>query len=176
MSGRSLLGQCVAVHKCDAAGRPVITYHGTVTRHDRGRLVLEAVWSHGHCDLGLIAFEDGDCFAETYYFMRWWNAYEVHSPSGELRGWYCNIARPARLMGCNLYYDDLALDVLVAPSGRLRVVDRDEFHSLYLGRCDPEALSQALRAVRQIRALVAGARPPFRRLSVGAATPACAQY
>ncbi len=158
-------GEEVAIHKCDYAGRPVITYPGRIVAANPDRLVLEAEWTHGHCDLGLLVFEDGDRFVETYPLTRWWNVYEVHSRSGRLRGWYCNIARPPRLVGHDLYYDDLALDLLVSASGQVELQDEDEFAALHLDRHAPAAYWQALEAVREVRALIERRCPPFEALA-----------
>ena len=49
-----------------------------------------------------------------------------------LRGWYCNIGKPALLDGDCLSYVDLALDLLVFPDGRQFVLDEDEFLRLDL--------------------------------------------
>lgn len=145
-------------------GRPVTAYEARVMHLDGEKLVAEAGWTRGPCNVGPFTFEDGDRFVESYYFARWWNVYEVHSRADRLRGWYCNVARPARLVGCDLYFDDLALDVLVLPTGEIMVQDEDEFDALGLDERDPEAHRQALGAVTEIRELVVGRQPPFEAL------------
>ncbi len=163
----SLVCRQTSIHKCDSAGRLVTTYSGVVRAQDAEHIVVEAEWTRGRCDLGLLVFEDGDCFVETYYFRRWWNVYQVCSPGGELRGWYCNVARPARLVGEDLYFDDLALDILVSASGEVSVCDEDEFAALRLDEREPEAYSQAREALVEIRSLIARGCPPFTALAPG---------
>jgi predicted RNA-binding protein associated with RNAse of E/G family len=163
----SLSGLPVTVHKLYSTDGREITWSGPVVAHDAEHLVLEATWTRGPLDLGLLVFEPGDLFRETYYFDRWWNVYEIHGGTGALRGWYCNISRPARLIGSDLYYEDLALDILIAADGRARVDDEDEFAALQLDVHDPEAYREAQTAVAQIRALLAQRRPPFAALSAG---------
>jgi len=115
----------------------------------------------------LFRLEDGDRFIETFYFHRWWNVFRIHSRSGQLRGWYCNITRPVRLIGRDLYYDDLALDLLVSPTGRVSLDDEDEFRALRLDEGEPEAYRQALQAVCEIRGLIERGCPPFQALRAG---------
>lgn len=159
-----LVGERLRVHKCDSAGREVARYEGTVVAHDEHGLALLAPWTHGTCSVGLFSFADGDTFLETYYFHRWWNVFEVRAPAGRLRGWYCNIARPARLVGRDLYWEDLALDVIIAPAGQVQVVDRDEFEALRLDEREPEAHAEALKALAEVQALAGQRRPPFAAL------------
>lgn len=154
----------MAVHKCDADGREVARYEGTVVAHDTQALVFQAPWTHGACDVGMFSIQNGDTFLETHYFDRWWNAFEVRAQNGRLRGWYCNITRPARLLGRDLYWDDLALDLLIAPTGEVQVADEDEFRALRLDEREPQAHAEALRAVAEIHALAARHSPPFAAL------------
>lgn len=152
------------VHKCDSTGREVARYEGTVVAHSEHGLALRARWTHGTCSVGMFTFEDGDTFLETYYFHRWWNTFQVHTAGGRLRGWYCNIARPARLLGRDLYWEDLALDVVIAPTGQVQVLDEDEFQALRLDEREPQAHAEALQALAEIQALAAHGRPPFAAL------------
>ena len=158
------MGQRLVVHKCDSEGHEVTSYEGMVVANDEHGLTLRAHWTQGTCDVGLFALADGDIFLETYYFHRWWNAFEVRSAAGRLRGWYCNIARPPRLVGRDLYWDDLALDLIIVPAGQVQVVDDDEFRALRLDEREPEAYAQALQALAEVQALAAGHRPPFAAL------------
>ncbi len=167
LSAMSLLGQQITVHKQDADGRPVFSWQGAVIAQDSAQITIEASFNREAVDLGFYTMERGDLFRETYGFERWWNVFAVCSPGGRLRGWYCNITRPPRLVGHDLYYDDLALDVLVAPDGRLRIDDEDEFQALHLDRRDPEAYRQALAALAELQALAENRRPPFAPVNSG---------
>jgi hypothetical protein len=57
----------------------------------------------------------GDHFYEHYYSERWYNIFEVRSAEGVLKGWYCNITRPARFEAKLVTSEDLELDLFVAP-------------------------------------------------------------
>ena len=65
-----------------------------------------------------------------------------------LRGWYCNVGKPALLDGDCLSYVDLALDLLVFPDGRQVVLDEDEFLNLDLSPVDRQ---QALAALEELK-------------------------
>jgi hypothetical protein len=91
----------------------------------------------------------GDRFVETYYFNRWYNIYAIYSRSdGSLSGWYCNITRPAELVGDQLSYIDLALDLIVFPDGKQVVLDEDEFAALPLS---PDERRTANRALAELQ-------------------------
>ncbi|HOR01199.1 MAG TPA: DUF402 domain-containing protein [Anaerolineae bacterium] len=155
----------LTVHKCDHAGRVVTSYPGTVVACGQVQIAVRTEWTSETCDVGMFVFENGDHLLETFFFALWWNVFELHRADGRLRGWYCNIARPARLAGHDLYWDDLALDLLIAPTGQFQVRDEDEFRALRLEEREPQAHAEALRAVAHIRSLVAQALPPFEALS-----------
>ena len=50
--------------------------------------------------------------------------------SAGLKGWYCNVCRPAVLGESAIYCEDLALDLWVSPAGESIVLDEDEFAAL----------------------------------------------
>jgi protein associated with RNAse G/E len=75
-----------------------------------------------------------------------------------LKGWYCNIARPARIERGDLFADDLALDLVVDRLGRWVLLDQDEFDELELSE---EDRGRAMRALEELQHLVATAAAPF---------------
>jgi hypothetical protein len=93
----------------------------------------------------------GDRFIETYYTDRWYNIYEIHDlDDNRLKGWYCNVARPAVLESENeLSYVDLALDLWVASDGTQTILDEDEFAALDL---DTETRKRARKALEELQA------------------------
>jgi uncharacterized protein len=93
----------------------------------------------------------GDRFVETYFTERWYNIYEIHAREDDsLRGWYCNIGKPALLDGDCLSYVDLALDLLVFPDGRQVVLDEDEFLELDLPATDRQHALAALDELKHL--------------------------
>ncbi|HEY74489.1 MAG TPA: DUF402 domain-containing protein, partial [Thermoflexia bacterium] len=75
-----------------------------------------------------------------------------------LKGWYCNITRPARITSDEVAAEDLALDLWVAPDGEMLVLDEDEFAALALPPAEHDAAQQALA---ELQAMVRRKAPPF---------------
>ena len=139
----------VTVHKRDAGGVETWAYPGLITKLEKASVQLEAEFDKDELDLGLFSLSRGDRFSETFYFDRWYNVFAVFaSGSGHLKGWYCNIARPALLDGADLFADDLALDLLRVPDGRMQLLDVDEFSALPLSEMERQRCRRALDRLR----------------------------
>ena len=105
------------------------------------------------------AVRRNDRMVELFFSDRWYNVFAVHDGASDaLKGWYCNITRPARLEAADVYAEDLALDLLVFPDGRSRVLDEDEFEAL---RLSPEDQAQARAALGELQSLAARRQGPF---------------
>lgn len=123
----------ITVYKRDARGAIQWQYAGKVMHLDQDQVILEARFNHEEMRLPYVTLKKNDLFTETYFFKRWYNLFEIKDrEDGSLKGWYCNIGRPAVMEGPRLYYDDLELDLFVSPDGRQQVLDRDEFEALNL--------------------------------------------
>jgi uncharacterized protein len=155
----------VVVHKLDAHGRETWRYAGRLLDHDGNCLRLEARFDQPDAEFHGLGLRRGDRFVETFYADRWYNIFAVHDVEDDrLKGWYCNITRPARLTETEVHAEDLALDLLVFPDGRFLVLDQDEFEALELTASERRAAQQALRAlIRRIDQR----RPPFDRIEPG---------
>jgi len=98
-----------------------------------------------------VMLKKGDRFVETYYTDRWYNIFEVYDrDDGKLKGWYCNVGRPAVLTDGAVAYVDLALDLWVSADGKQTVLDEGEFEELALG--DPER-EKAFTALAELQRL-----------------------
>lgn len=149
----------ITVHKLDPAGRLVTSYPGKLIGHVAGGVKLEAFWIRPPLALGYTTFETGDRFIEEFYSDRWYNIFAIFTASGALKGWYCNVAEPARITDSDVTCRDLLLDLWVNPNGTCRVLDEDEFArdtNLTGGE-----RAHALRALDQLRDMVYGRLPPF---------------
>ena len=152
----------ITVLKLDHEGREVFRYEGKVLRRAANLVCLRAVFGHDDVELGPVTFRRGDVFTEWFYSDRWYNVFRIKdSAKGTLRGWYCNITRPAQIGADLVSAEDLALDLFVAPDGAVALLDEDEFVELNLPA--PEAAA-ALRAVEELRAMVAEGCAPFDEL------------
>ncbi len=158
-------GQPITVVKLDHTGKLVTSYTGQITRRNARSIVLEARWQRPRLELPYVTFDTGDQMIESFFMDRWYSIFEIHSGlDTRLKGWYCNISRPAVLAGDTLSAIDLALDVFVHPDGRFETLDQDEFEALNLSQLDPNAYRQALAAVAELRSLVESRRTPFETL------------
>ncbi|MET7481078.1 DUF402 domain-containing protein [Streptomyces sp. NPDC005648] len=137
------------------AGRTKIRYESELLHDDGTRITVRAPWAGaGTRDFGFVRFEPGDVFTEHYWRDRWYAVKEVRDAEGVLKGWYCDITRPATRTGTELVVEDLDLDLWVsADAGRILRLDEDEFEASGLRDRDPEAASAALTALNDLEAL-----------------------
>lgn len=141
-----------------------ITYQGEPVMRRDNEIVIRARWSEqmGVVDLGYVTFEPGDYLYEHFYTERWYNVYELRSPDGQLKGWYCNITRPAVFAEDVIESEDLDIDLYVSPDRRTIVVlDEEEYAAHGLETSEPETHRAVLRAIAQLQQLAAEGLPPF---------------
>lgn len=131
------------------AGRTKIRYPAEPVRDDGTRITVRAPWAAPEArDFGFVRFEPGDVLTEHYWRDRWYAVKEVRAGDGGLKGWYCDITRPAVLVDGVLTVEDLDLDLWVSADGSsvLRL-DEDEFAASGLERSDPVAAAAASAAL-----------------------------
>ncbi|RPF32364.1 DUF402 domain-containing protein [Streptomyces sp. TLI_185] len=137
------------------AGRTKIRYGAELLGDDGTRVVVRAPWAgDGVRDFGFVRFEKGDVFTEYYWRDRWYAVKEVRDAEGTLKGWYCDITRPATLSGTELVVEDLDLDLWHSADGTdvLRL-DEDEFAESGLTETDPDAAAAAVAALDELETL-----------------------
>ena len=150
------------VHKLDLHGATVITYEAEVTQRLPDGVRLSARWTRPLMPLGYVTFETGDHFTEWFFSDRWYNIFEIASPDGTLKGWYCNVAAPAVIEADDLFCRDLILDLWVTPEGATSVLDEDDFAAEQ--SLDAATRAQALAGLAELQRLVAERQGPFSRL------------
>ncbi len=152
----------ITVHLLKPGKGTTITYQGEMLLAEPGHLLIHARWERPALDLGYVVFEPGDHFYEHYYTERWFNIFEVRAAAGNLKGWYCNITRPAQVAGDVITSEDLELDLFVPPdrSHPLRL-DLDEFEARGLDVTDPLAHAAALAALDELEQMARSGEPPF---------------
>jgi hypothetical protein len=140
------------------AGRTKIRYPAELLRDDGTRITVRAPWAgSGVRDFGFVRFEPGDVFTEYYWRDRWYSVKEVRAADGSVKGWYCDITRPAVRTGAELVVEDLDLDLWRSADGRdVRRLDEDEFAESGLTERDPRAASAAVDALDALEALAVG--------------------
>ncbi|HKD76106.1 MAG TPA: DUF402 domain-containing protein [Ktedonobacterales bacterium] len=116
------------VHKCALSGEILVTYAGEVAERTDTMVVVRTMWDRPDLELGYTTFVTGDRFTEYFYTDHYFNIMRLDvQGTGECKGWYCNIARPASIAGDVVTYEDWFLDVWVGNTGEILVLDEEEF-------------------------------------------------
>jgi hypothetical protein len=146
-----LIGRPITIIKDDHTGREVWRYQGVVIAETVSSITVEAFFNREDRDDGYILWRRGDRFVEHFYTDRWYNIFEIHDVEDDhIKGWYCNLARPALIEDDQVVQDDLALDVFIDPDGQVLVQDEDEFEELPLSLEERAQVRDALAALRQM--------------------------
>lgn len=137
------------VHKLNEKGQPIWQYPAEVLERGPNFVRLEAFFNRDDMDLGFATFNRGDRFVEYFYSDRWYNIFAVYDrDEGALKGWYCNICRPAVIGDTAVHCEDLALDLWVSPDGATTLLDEDEFAALNLPESERRAAQSALQTLQ----------------------------
>lgn len=148
----------IKVQKKNPAGDVTYEYEGTLLSQDEHYIVLEALFDRADMPFMDVVFKKGDRFVEYYYMERWYNIFVVYDrDDGKLKGWYCNIGKPAVFEEGIISYIDLALDLWVSTTGQQTVLDEDEFEALTL---EEELKAEALRGLDGLKQLFLNGTPP----------------
>ena len=148
----------IKVQKKNPAGEVTYEYEGMLLSRDDDTIVLEALFDRADMPFMDVVFKTGDRFVEYYYTDRWYNIFAVHDrDDGRVKGWYCNIGKPAVFEDGIVSYVDLALDLWMSTSGEQTVLDEDEFGALEL---DEESRLGALRGLDGLKQLFLKDKPP----------------
>ncbi|MFE2286002.1 DUF402 domain-containing protein [Streptomyces sp. NPDC059443] len=131
------------------AGRTKISYPAEPVADTGTRITVRAPWAaEGVRDFGFVRFEPGDVFTEHFWRDRWYAVKEVRTAEGVLKGWYCDVTRPAVVTETAILVEDLDLDLWVSADGtEVLRLDEDEFAGSGLAATDPGAAAEAVRAL-----------------------------
>ncbi len=149
----------ITIRKLDLKHELMWSYAGHVLERTPTFIRLEARFNRSTTDYGYAVFEENDRFVEHFFADRWYNIFEVHSVQDDhLKGWYCNIVKPALFSVDEIAQVDLALDVWIDPDGAYRMLDQDEFDALPL---DADTRQQATSALHELLVVLHHRQPPF---------------
>ena len=146
------------VDKLDPQGELKWRYEGEVIERGDDWLTIEAFFDRDDMPFMGVTLRRGDRFVETYYTTRGYNIFEIYDrDDGALKGYYCNVTRPARVEDGRVEYEDLFLDLWVSADGIQTVLDEDEFLAAELDEATRRA---ALDALAELQAWFETKRPP----------------
>jgi len=133
-------------------------YEGVLLRRDEHSLVLEALFDRADMPFMDVVFKTGDRFVEYYFTDHWYNIFAIHDREDEkIKGWYCNVGKPAVIEDDVVSYVDLALDLWVSIDGTQTVLDEDEFQGLQL---NDKLRASALNGLAELKNLFLKNKPP----------------
>lgn len=154
-----MAGALITVIKRDHYGRYVWHYPGTVVARGAAWVRLEARFGRRDVVTDYVTFRQGDRMIEWFFADRLYNIFELRDVDDDrLKGWYCNVTRPAEISADAVAADDLALDVFITPEGVAQVLDEDEFAALEL---NADERAQALEAVAALLRHLDAREAPF---------------
>lgn len=142
----------IVVHKLDEKGVEVWRYSGRLLKKTETYITLEARYDNEDQDFHGLKLRSGDRFVETFYSDRWYNVFAIFDVNTDvLKGWYCNVTRPAAIEAGHVFAEDLALDLIVLPNGTWKVLDEEQFADQDLTL---EERQHALKAITELQTLV----------------------
>ncbi len=151
----------IVVHKLAYDGRETWRWSGKLVEREEKVTVIDAIFNGAQRDLGYMKLENTDLYHEFYYEDRWFNIFQVFRSDGSLKGWYCNICKPARFFGNEISFVDMVLDVFVYPDGRSLVLDEEEFDEKAKTIYSAEDAERPKSAVAELLAMVEQRQRPF---------------
>lgn len=139
----------VTIIKNNHKGEEVWRYAGKIVSETPKGIIAEAYFNRSDLEFNGITLKEGDRFKELYLFGKWFNIFEIYDKhSALLKAWYCNITRPVKILNHKIFYDDLALDLLVLPDRRQLALDEEEFIALNLNKADQLNARSALKELQ----------------------------
>lgn len=148
----------IKVQKKNPNGEVTYQYEGVLLKRDENSITLEALFDRQDMPFMDIVLKKGDRFVEHYYTDRWYNIFAVYDrDNGKLKGWYCNVGKPAVIDDSLVSYVDLALDLWISANGEQTVLDEDEFEKLDLNK---ELSAGALNGLNELKFFFENNKPP----------------
>lgn len=139
-------------------GEIVWQYDGKVLTRDRNSITVEALFNRDDLPFQDIVLKRNDRFVEIFYSDKWFNIFEIYDRDDEkLKGWYCNITKPAEITDDEVIYEDLILDLWVNAEGKQTVLDEDELEELNV---DDELKKKIYESLQELQTHFKTKNPP----------------
>ena len=133
-------------------------YDGEVLNQGDNFITVEAFFNRDDMPFQEIILKRNDRFVETFFTDKWFNIFEIYDrDDGKLKGWYCNITKPAVIEDDSVSYVDLALDLWVSADGKRKVLDEDELEELGL---DEDLKQKAFAGLHELEGYFESKNPP----------------
>ena len=127
-------------------------------------VVVRAQWTRPAIDLGYTQIAPGDMLDEYFYADEWFNVFTWFTKNGRLRGWYCNVTRPAIIRAGSITSVDLELDLFVSANRQvLTRLDIDEFEVRGYQQTEPDTYRAGYAALAALEARASSGAAPFDR-------------
>ncbi len=152
----------MVVHLIKSARRTTVSYVATPLLVSPDYALVRAHWTRPAVDLGYMQFALGDTLDEHFYAHQWYSIFAVYQHNGRLRGWYCNVSRPAIITATTIHSHDLELDLFVSPDRQQRTrLDIDEYEAQQYQIHDPATYQAGWAALTQLESLAQSGQAPF---------------
>ncbi len=152
----------ITIHLIKPLKQATITYQATVLQRSATHMLIYARWERPAVDLGYVVFAPGDQFYEHFYSERWYTIFAIYAADDTPRGWYCNLARPARFTAERIESEDLELDLFISPDRQtILLLDEEEYAQRGLEQHDPPAHRAVMAALDELRDMAARGVEPF---------------
>ena len=141
--------QTIAIIKHNHLREPVFSWEGELASETTTSRMVRAYFSGAEAvAVDNVTFRQGDLRLARSYPDLWYNVFEVHDGlSDQVKCWYINLCYRAQFGTESITWQDLALDLVVYPSGEYRLLDEDEFDALELA---PEVRTRCVETVQEI--------------------------
>lgn len=140
----------IKVTKKDLEKNKLISWEMKVLQYSDEFLLVEGffVAPDGYDDTNLNPNNyaiSGDRMIEKYFRDQWFNIFEIYrGDSDDLKYWYINISRPAKIEKDTVYWEDLVVDLQVFPDGRMVILDMEDFEAMQWAPEEQEKILQTL--------------------------------
>ena len=139
----------ITVIKQDINNNETWRYEAIEILRNENSIMLEAYFNRKDTILSGVTLKNKDRFIEMFFSDRWYNIFEIHDrDDNTLKGWYCDICKPACISEDKVTYMDLTIDLFVFPDGSSVILDEDEFNTLEI---DQHTREQALNSLKNLK-------------------------